>query len=108
MIIPSFIDSALPYHPTCAVLQATEKVAVPTDLYNSLCLVAYEYGSKQIIDMPISNITTITVVIRPKSILCEIQSVTIEQHLHAEEENRADFVNIFGTMEIEKRVLSEQ
>ena len=102
VIIPGFIDNALPYHPTCAVLQATETSSVPTDLDISPSLVAYEYGSKQIIDVPISNITTRTVVIQPRAILCEIQPVTIEER-HAEEENRADFANIIGTMEIEKR-----
>ena len=107
VIIPGFIDSALPYHPTCAVLQATETSSVPTDLDISPSLVAYEYGSKQIIDVPISNITTRKVVIQPRAILCEIQTVTIEER-HAEEENRADFANIIGTMEIEKKGLSEQ
>ena len=33
--------------------------------------------------------------------------MTIEER-HAEEENRADFANIIGTMEIEKKGLSEQ
>ena len=107
MIIPGFIDSSLLYHPTCAVLQATETSSVPTDLDISPSLVAYEYGSKQIIDVPISNITTRTVVIQPRAILCEIQPVTIEER-HPEEENRADFANILGAMEIDKKGLSER
>ena len=83
VIIAGFIDNALPYHHTCVALQATETSSVHTDLDISPSLVAYEYGSKQIIDMPISNITTRTVVIQPRAILCEIQPVTIEER-HAE------------------------
>ena len=106
-VVPGYLDNTLPYHPTCAVLQATNKSAVPTDLDISPSLIAFEPGTKQFVDVHVSNITTRTVVIQPKAVLCEIQPVTIEENPKPEN-NTVDFSSLLSQMDIEDKTVTQK
>ena len=76
--LSGYIDKALPYQPTTAVLQATANSIVPSDLDIVPSLTDYSYPAYHVIRVDIENITTRTVQIPPKAILCELQPVKIE------------------------------
>lgn len=76
--ISGFIDRQIPYQPVCAVLQKTSGSVIPDDLDISPSLVSYKYKDNYEVEVNISNITTRTVKIPPKALLCELHPVLIE------------------------------
>lgn len=74
MKINGYIDREVPYHPVYAFLQNTHKSVIPQDLDISPSVVSYKYqNNKNNTEVWISNVTTRTVKIPPKALLCEIQ-----------------------------------
>ena len=76
--IPGYIDKAIPYGTTPAILQSTPGSAIPSDLEVTPAVTAYKYPVKHLVEVCVDNITTRTVQIPPKALLCEIQPVSIE------------------------------
>lgn len=68
----------MPYQSTIAVLQATSRSVIPSDLDIVPSLTDYCYPANQVIKVDIDNITTRTVQVPPKSILCELQLLKFE------------------------------
>ena len=77
--VSGYVDKALPYQPTTAVLQATANSMIPSDLDIVPALVDYRYPANHLIRVDIDNITTRTVRIQPRAILCELHPVVIEE-----------------------------
>ena len=77
VVINGYMDRKLPYHQVLAMLQATKRSSIPTDLDITPSLHLYDYDSGYMVPVEISNITTRTVSISPKAILCELQPVTV-------------------------------
>ena len=77
--VSGYVDKALPYQPTTAVLQATVNSMIPSDLDIVPALVDYRYPANHLIRVDIDNITTRTVRIQPRAILCELHPVVIEE-----------------------------
>lgn len=77
--IAGYVDKGLEYHTTCAILQPTFNSVLTDDLDISPSLVTYQGKGKGFVDVTISNCSTRTVTIPPKSIVCEVQPVTIEE-----------------------------
>lgn len=77
VLLQGYMDKQIPYHPTCALLQFTKGSGVPTDLDITPGLVRYKHQSRDIIPVHITNVTTRTVNIQPRSIVCELQPVEI-------------------------------
>ena len=77
VVINGYMDRKLPYHQVLAMLQATKRSSIPTDLDITPSLHLYDYDSSYMVPVEISNITTRTVSISPKAILCELQPVTV-------------------------------
>ena len=73
-----YVDKAVPYHNTLSIVQATNNFVIPSDLEIVPSVFNFEYPCKDVIDINIENITTRTVQIQPRAIICEIQPVTIE------------------------------
>ena len=61
------------------MLQATTESAIPQDLDIVPTVVTYKYGQQDTIPVHICNITTRTVTVSPKALLCELQAVNIEE-----------------------------
>lgn len=81
--ISGYIDKAIPYQSTTAVLQATSRSVIPSDLDIVPSLTDYCYPANHMIRVDIDNITTRTVQVPPKSILCELQPVKLEPNQRA-------------------------
>ncbi|XP_061192183.1 uncharacterized protein LOC133200390 [Saccostrea echinata] len=77
--ISGYIDHQIPYHPVCAILQATNGSVIPDDLDITPSLVQYKYQDSNLVEVNISNVTTRTVRIPPRGLLCELQPVMIEE-----------------------------
>ncbi|XP_062606710.1 uncharacterized protein LOC134268467 [Saccostrea cucullata] len=76
VIVRGYINKALPYQQTLAMLQPTIKSRIDNDIDIEPSLIEYKSAVLHPVDVYMSNITTRTVTILPKEILCEIQPVT--------------------------------
>ena len=76
--IPGYIDRAIPYGSTPAILQSTSGSIIPADLEITPSVTDYNYPVRNLVEVHIDNVTTRTVQIPPKALLCEIQPVNIE------------------------------
>ena len=79
MVIQGYIDKEVPYQPTCALLQSTSGSVIPTDFDIAPSVVNYDYNGDKRVDVNIANVTTRSIKVTPRSLLCEIQPVTIEE-----------------------------
>ncbi|XP_069133184.1 uncharacterized protein [Argopecten irradians] len=82
------MDKKLPYLPVCAILQPTPEAVITEDLDITPALVPYNRDAKGLIPVQISNVSTRTVTISPKALLCELQPVTVETIQTTSEEHR--------------------
>ncbi|KAK3101184.1 hypothetical protein FSP39_001606 [Pinctada imbricata] len=80
IVVNGYLDKNLPYQPVCAILQSTSTSYLPDDIDVSPSLIAYDYQQMYTIPVHITNVTTMTVTIPPKALLCEIQAVDIEDY----------------------------
>lgn len=85
--VQRYVDKAVPYHTTCALLHATPRSKVPRDLDIVPYIVNFEYPCNRLIPVQIENVTTRTITISPKAILCELQSVKLEEIDDIKEDN---------------------
>ena len=99
VVVSGYIDQDLPYKSTVAMMHPTNQPAIPEDIDIAPTLLDYRYKNTSPVDVHISNVTTRTVVIPPRGILCEIQPVTIE---HDIEMNQEEESNIFNSINIDK------
>lgn len=76
--ISGYVDKGIPYHLTTALLHSTIYSSIPSDLEIAPTLINYQYPKKNLVKVYIDNVTTRTVYLQPKSVLCEIQPVTVE------------------------------
>ena len=79
VVVDGYLQNRVPYHPVCALLQATAKSPIPTDLDVTPVLVTYDYSKTHTVPVHISNVTTRTVTVNPRALLCELQPVTIQE-----------------------------
>lgn len=77
-IIKGYLDRKLPYNDTCAIIQPTKHSSVPDDLDITASMIPYSYASSSQVNIAVSNLSTRTVTLQPRAILCEIQPVTVE------------------------------
>ena len=105
IVIQGYLDKALAYNSVCAILQPTCSSYLPSDLDVSPSLISYEYAHHETVPVHITNVTTRTVTVPPRALLCEVQPVSIE-----------DMSETFGTtkpfdvleeVDVDKSTLSE-
>ncbi|XP_033726169.1 uncharacterized protein LOC117315872 [Pecten maximus] len=77
------LDREIPYPEVCALLQSTPDSVLPDDLDISPTIFTYRYRQNGTLYVNVSNITTRTVVVPPRSVVCELQPVSIQQQLVA-------------------------
>ena len=66
------------HRPTSAMLIKTEESVIPSDFDITPSVIHYEYGKNGFIGVQISIVTTSTLTIAPKTILCALQPVQID------------------------------
>lgn len=76
--LSGYIEKEVDYFPTCALLQQTHNSAIPADFDITPGVVNYKNKNNGKVNVQVSNVTTQTISIQPKAILCELQPVTIE------------------------------
>ena len=102
--VPGFIDKALPYGSTPVILQPTNGSIIPHDLEITPSVTDYTYPAKDIVEVNIDNITTRTVQIPPRALLCEIQPVSIEDLPPSKDTQRTK--NVLDLVTIDHRHLT--
>ena len=90
------VDTSIKIYYIKVLSHPTNQAAIPEDIDIAPTLLDYSYKNTSPVDIHISNVTTKTVVIPPRGILCEIQPVTIEHdtEMNQEESNIFDYINI--------------
>ena len=101
--VRGYIDRAQPYHKTCALLQPHTDTDCLLDLTPSL--ISYAYRETEPVQVTFSNVTTHTVTLNPKTVLCEVQPVTITELDDLPEEVRQ---NLFSQIDIDSEHLSAE
>lgn len=71
-------DRELGFHKTCALIHESPDSSLPNFIDITPAIIDYEFGRTKAVDITVSNITTNSVVISPKEVLCELQPVKIE------------------------------
>ena len=104
--LSGYIDKELPYHSTPAMFHPSHFARDYKDYDVEPSLVTYQHKQNGPLTVKINNITTRTISIPPKAIVCELQPVTLETtpDLSSEQEIQ----NILGLMEFEKSDLSDE
>lgn len=64
--------------PVCALIHATPRSVIPDDLDTEPVVVSYTYDDQSTIPVNISNVSTRTLTVNPRSLICELQYVSIE------------------------------
>lgn len=105
--IKGYTDKELNYHPTCAILQETEDSQLPEFIEISPSVTQFVYQKNGEIRVNLSNLSSNTVTISPRAILCELQPVTVDNTVFNNIENSNSY-NIFENVHIETNLSREQ
>ena len=108
--IRGYTDKEIDYHPTSAMIQETEDSSLPSDIDITPGMVHYVYGNNKEVIINISNLTTNSVTIAPKAILCELQLVTIDEEVFNKIEDKDIYEDIIEDIQIDnsKQLTDEQ
>ena len=79
VVVQGYLDNEVQYQPVCGLLQASSASYIPHDFDISPVLVNYHYKKTGTIHVHITNVTTQTINVPPRAILCEVQPVSIEE-----------------------------
>ena len=71
VLVRGFTDRCHPYHQTCALLQPHPQVNSDLDLTPNL--ISDRYKDTDPVEVTFSNLSTHTVTLNPKTVLCEVQ-----------------------------------
>ena len=105
LVVTGFVDKPLDHEHTCAILQQAPGCDFTTLLDVTPTMVNYQSRQTGLIDVHVANVTTQTVVIHPRAILCELQPVKLvaEEPLEHEESDSESFL---GQLNITSEVLT--
>ena len=98
--LKGYIDKALPYFSTPAIFHPTSDSILPTDLDITPAVTTYSFPVQDHVEVCVDNITTRTVRIPPKAIICELQPVAIEEILPTDAELKSS-VNVLDLVHME-------
>lgn len=104
--LTGYLDKEIPYHDSPAMLQSSLLAKNHEDLDIEPTLISYQHRKNGPVKIRISNITTRTVSIPPRAIICEIQPVTIEPSQPTTQDDEK--VSIMEKMEFTKSNLTDE
>ena len=116
MTVKCVLYKELPYRETCVMLHQTKNSAMPSGLEIAPALFRYQHKRSLHVPVQVSNLSNQTIVISPRSIICEIQPVQIEKvaPINLEEiaseqkQHPLDKVKISPTLTEEQKRLGEE
>ncbi|KAL5012677.1 hypothetical protein ScPMuIL_011228 [Solemya velum] len=88
--IQGYLDKEVPYHPVCCMIHPTKGAAIPDDVDITPTLVPYNHGGGQKVCIQLTNISTRTVTVQPKALICELQPIDIEDIHQVDTESSSD------------------
>ena len=103
--VKCYIEQEMDYYPTCVTVDSSELSSLSPDIDITPIMTSFVPKRNNTIDVHLSNVTMRTVSISPKSIIGEIQPVTIEDMTS---QMTADSHNILDDIEIESGDLTSE
>ena len=103
--VNGYVDKEIPYQNTLAIVQSTT-LAKDSDYDIEPSLIQYHHKQNGPVTVRISNVTTKTINIPPKAIICELQPVSVQAG--SEQPNEKEISDIMGLIEVTKSDLNDQ
>ena len=101
------LDRKLEFNPTCALIQECQESSLPDFIDVTPSVIQYNYKENNEVNVSLSNLTTNSVTISPKEVLCEVQPVTVDESVFDKIENEST-KKIFEEIHIDSKLPSEQ
>ena len=102
-----FTDREIDHQTTSAILHESEESSLPSYIDITPSVITYDNSKNAEVIVNLTNLTTNSVVISPKSILCEIQPVTVDATVYDKIENET-MEKIFEEIHIEANLSHDQ
>ena len=99
--VRGYTDKEMNYCDTNAMLQESEESSLPNIVDVTPSVINYRYRNNGEVRVNISNVTTQSIIIAPKAILCEVQPVTIDESVFNKREKQQEEEKIFNDIHIE-------
>ena len=103
--VNGYVDKEIPYQNTPAIVQSTT-LAKDSDYDIEPSLIQYHHKQNGPVTVRISNVTTKTINIPPKAIICELQPVSVQAG--SEQPNEKEISDIMSLIEVTKSDLNDQ
>ncbi|XP_055956142.1 uncharacterized protein LOC130012366 [Patella vulgata] len=103
--LPCYVDKKLRYPKVSVMVHPCQRSSISSDLDVSPSIMMYDYNNTDYISVNVSNVSTNTIVISPKAIVCELQPVNIEDNEVTSDGSNASVLN---KVEIDESDLSEE
>ena len=103
--VNGYVDKEIPYQNTPAIVQSTT-LAKDSDYDIEPSLIQYHHKQNGPVTVRISNVTTKTINIPPKAIICELQPVSVQAG--SEQPNEKEISDIMSLIEVTKSNLNDQ
>ena len=107
MDIHGYTDREVDHQPTNVILQESEESSLPSYIDIAPSVINYDNTKNAEVLVNVTNLTTNSIVISPKSVLCEIQPVTIDEAVYDKIED-ATAEQIFEDIQIDPHLSEEQ
>ena len=89
-------DKESNYPSTTAILQESKDSGIPDFIDVTPAVIQFENGKKKYVEVTLSNLTTNTVTISPRAVICEIQPVSVTEEVFdkiADPDKRPELLN---------------
>lgn len=105
--VKGYLSKELEFNPTCAIIQECQDSSLPDFIDITPTVIQYSFKSNSQVNVCCSNLTTNSVTISPKAILCEVQPVTVDESVFERIEKESS-KKIFEEVHIDSRLTPEQ
>lgn len=106
--IRGYTDKELKYKETTAMLEECTDSSLPEFVDVTPSVINYKYNNNGEVLVNINNMTTETINIAPKAIICQVQPVTIDQAVFDELEEKTTSNSVLDFVHIESKLTEEQ
>jgi len=103
-----FTDQEVHHPKTTAIIQESTASHLPSFVDVTPAVIQYDYKNNNEIKVNLSNLTTNTVTICPRSILCELQPVTVAEEVFEKLQGHNKYDEIIDGLEIDEANLLDQ
>ena len=96
------IDKEFDYPSTTAIIQECDDSQLPDSIDITPSVICYDYGEKKQVVVTLSNLSTNTVTIAPKAVICELQPVSIVEEVFDKIEENTNFNDILTNLKVDE------